>query len=377
MHTYSTAGIIFSNLNDNTLSELTQDRTVAAIPFACRYRLVDFCLSNMVNANISHINIVANYNYRSLADHIGSGKDWDLARRKGGINFISPYQTSHTSSSKLYSYHLDALKNMKEYINEFKEEYVVLMDADNIYNIDLSELIRQHMKTDANITIITKRATPDYTTNHPRMMISSVAGKITDIKTGTEYDEKDPEVSLNTFIMKTSYLRTLIARAEKEKIESLTEIILHSFKYENFRSYCFPGYVASVSTFMDYYHCSMEITQNEQARESLLTKKNSPIFTKIHNSVPTMYLEGAKVENSLIADDCVIQGTVINSVISRNVHIAKGAVVKNSVLFWGCNVGPNAQLNCVVADKDVTITDSVNISGNKNLPIYIEKMRKV
>ena len=124
------AGIIFSNLNNNTLSELTTDRTVAAIPFACRYRLVDFCLSNLINANISNIHIVANYNYRSLVDHIGSGKDWDLARRKGGINLISPFQTSHTSESKLYSYHMEALRNMKEYIGEMKEEVVVLMDSE-------------------------------------------------------------------------------------------------------------------------------------------------------------------------------------------------------------------------------------------------------
>ena len=94
----STAGIIFSSLNNDTLTRLTSDRTVAAIPFACRYRIVDFGLSNMVNANISNISIVANYNYRSLVEHVGSGKDWDLARRAGGINFISPYQSSHSQA---------------------------------------------------------------------------------------------------------------------------------------------------------------------------------------------------------------------------------------------------------------------------------------
>ena len=111
------AGIIFSSLNDNTLSRLTSDRTVAAIPFACRYRLVDFCLSNMVNANISNITVVANYNYRSLMEHIGSGKDWDLARRSGGIHIISPYQTAHSSSAKMFSTHMEALISMKEYID--------------------------------------------------------------------------------------------------------------------------------------------------------------------------------------------------------------------------------------------------------------------
>ena len=120
----SAAGIIFSSLNNNTLSRLTSDRTVAAIPFACRYRLIDFALSNMVNANISNIYIVANYKYRSLLEHLGSGKDWDLARREGGITFISPYQTSNQGKNAMFSTHMEALKSMKEYITEIKEEYV-------------------------------------------------------------------------------------------------------------------------------------------------------------------------------------------------------------------------------------------------------------
>ena len=127
------AGIIFSNLNNNTLSRLTADRTVAAIPFACRYRLIDFALSNMVNADISEINVVANYNFRSLLEHIGSGKDWDLARRSGGINFISPYQAAHTPNAKLYSSHLEALRSITDsYIETLKKEYVILSEADFI-----------------------------------------------------------------------------------------------------------------------------------------------------------------------------------------------------------------------------------------------------
>ena len=149
----SAVGIIFSNLNNNTLSRLTRERTVAAIPFACRYRLIDFCLSNLVNANISRIHVVANYNYRSMVEHIGSGKDWDLARRKDGIKVVSPFQTATSSSAKLFATHMEALKSMKQYINEFKEEYVVLMDSDFVLNIDIADVIRAHEKTDANIII--------------------------------------------------------------------------------------------------------------------------------------------------------------------------------------------------------------------------------
>ena len=147
----SAAGIIFSSLNDSTLSRLTSDRTVAAIPFACRYRLIDFCLSNMVNADISNISIVANYNYRSLVEHIGSGKDWDLARRERGINMISPFQTTSNTANKIFSTKLEALKSMKEYIDEFREEYVVLMDSHSILNIDLKQVISEHETSGASI----------------------------------------------------------------------------------------------------------------------------------------------------------------------------------------------------------------------------------
>lgn len=373
----SAAGIIFSNLNDNTLSRLTEDRTVAAIPFACRYRLVDFCLSNLVNANISNINIVANYNYRSLVEHIGSGKDWDLARHEGGINIISPYQTAHSANVSLFSTHIEALVNMKEYINEFKEEYVVLMDSDHVLNINLAEVIRAHEDSGASVTFVTRLVLPKYTSKTPRMMISSVGGRINDICMCSSYNERNCELALNIFVMKTAYLRKLIEDAAAYSQKSLTRMLMARVKKENYRSFCYTGYVASVSSFLDYYKCSIELATSPDARESLLWKKESPIFTRVHNSAPTAHKSGAVVENSLIADECVIEGTVINSVLFRGVRVGRGALIKDSVLFHGTTVDKNAELNCIVTDKDVHITDGVKLSGSENMPFYVQKRRKV
>ncbi len=373
----SVAGIIFSSLNNNTLSRLTSDRTVAAIPFACRYRLIDFGLSNMVNANISNISIVANYNYRSLIEHIGSGKDWDLARREKGINFISPYQTARNSNAKMFSTHMEALKNMKEYIAEFREEYVVMMDSDSLLNIDLNDVIKSHELTGANLTIVTKQISEGYSSKHPRLMVSSVAGKITSLAMGDVYSERNPELALGIFVMKTVFLRRLIEEAEAYNLNSFTEYLMKNYKSQNYRAYKFTGYAATVSSFLDYYKCSMDMAADPNARESLLGKKEAPVFTKVHNSAPTMYTKTAKVENSMLADDCVIEGTVINSVLSRGVRVERGAVVKNSVLFYGTRVGKGASLNCIVTDKNVTISDGVNLSGNENMPFYIQKGRKI
>ena len=374
----STAGIIFSSLNNDTLTRLTSDRTVAAIPFACRYRIVDFGLSNMVNANISNISIVANYNYRSLVEHVGSGKDWDLARRAGGINFISPYQSSHSSSAKLYSTRLEALRNMQEHIAEFKEDNVVLMRCDAILNFDLQDVIRQHDKSGAAITFVTKRITPDFSAKIKRLMFSTVAGKITDIAMSNTYLSKNPELSLDILVMKTEYLRALIREAEGYNYKSLTEMLFRSLRSRDYRTYLYDGYVASISSFLDYYRASMDMVNNCAARESLLNKQFAPIYTKVHNSAPVIYKAGSHVENSMIADECVIEGTVINSVLFRGVKVEKGAVVKNSVLFYGTHVGSGARVNCVVADKNVYIGDGTAVlSGNENIPFYIQKGRRI
>ena len=371
------AGIIFSSLNDNTLSRLTSDRTVAAIPFACRYRLVDFCLSNMVNANISNINVVANYNYRSLTEHLGSGKDWDLARRSGGIHIISPYQTAHSSTAKMFSTHMEALISMKEYIDEFDEDYVILMDSDNVLNIDLGDVIKAHELTGAEITLVTQQTATDYSSKRPRMMLASVAGKVTDITMSSVYTEKNPELSLGIFVMSTVYLRKLIEEAQGYNTHSLTNLMLKNVKTQNYRTYKYNGFVASVSSFLDYYKYSIELAKNDEARSSLLNKKEAPIFTRVHNSAPVVYKNGAKVEGSMIADECVIEGTVINSVLFRGVHVEKGAVVKDSVLFSGTYVGKNAKVNCIVTDKFVHVSDNVQLSGNENMPFYVQKNRKV
>ena len=372
------AGIIFSSLNNNTLSRLTGDRTVAAIPFACRYRLVDFCLSNLVNANISNISIVANYNYRSLLEHIGSGKDWDLARRARGVNFVSPFQNARNlTEARMFSTHMEALKSMSAYINDMREEFVVMMDSDTVLNIDLAEVIRRHDKSGADVTIVTKKAERDYTAKNPRMMLCSVGGRVTDIAMSSAYDERRPEMSVGIFVMRTLYLRRLIEEAVAYNNNSFTEFLLKNCKTQSYKSYRFSGYVATVSSFLDYYRCSMEIVKSEKARDTLIGKREAPILTRVHNSSPTVYKDGAKVEGSMLADECIIEGTVINSMLFRGVKVEKGAVVKNCVLFRGTHVSRGAEINCIVTDKDVYISENVTLSGNHNMPFYVQKSRKI
>lgn len=375
----SSAAIIFSNLNNNTLSRLTADRTVAAIPFACRYRLVDFALSNMVNANISNINVIANYNYRSLLNHIGSGKDWDLARRAGGIHCISPYQTAYNGAVKLYSTHLEALRSMAPYIDDMKEDYVVLSDCHCVANIDMTAAIAAHAASDATVTFITTACQPDYTTKTPALMFAADQdGVIEEAVISAKYQPQLPELSTGIFIMSCDFLRQLLAEAEAHNYHSFTyDVVMKHASERNYRIFRHEGYAAYISSFTDYFCHSMELTTNKAAFDSLLGRTDRRIFTKVHNSAPVVYRGGARVSDSLIADDCIIEGCVENSILFRGVKVGRGSVVRNSILFGGTTVGQNCELHCVVTDKSVTISDMCHLSGHESLPFYVAKKRKV
>ena len=374
------AGIIFSNLNNNTLSRLTADRTVAAIPFACRYRLIDFALSNMVNADISEINVVANYNFRSLLEHIGSGKDWDLARRSGGINFISPYQAAHTPNAKLYSSHLEALRSITDsYIETLKKEYVILSDADFICNIDLEDVLRVHKEKNADVTVVAVLVKDGFSAKTPKLMLK--AGDDDCVTAMTMSDGNVPGytyLSANIFVLKTSYLLELLRIAEQHDYKSfLRDLLMPRVSDRRIFLYRHLGYFASVSSFCDYFTYSIALTKDAALRASLLGIPERPIFTNVHNSPPVLYRDGAVVRNSMIADGCVIEGTVENSILFRGVKVKKGAVVKNSVLFFGTEVGENTTLNCIIADKHVSVSSGITLSGHETIPFFIGKGRKI
>ena len=377
--TMRAAGIIFSNLNDNTLSRLTSSRTVAAIPFACRYNLVDFALSNMVNSGITDVNIIANYNFRSLAEHLGSGKDWDLARRSGGIRLISPYQTSGTAQVSLYSHHLEALKSMYEYINECKEDTIVLSDCTDICNIDLKAVIASHLEYGADVTFVTKPCEEDFSAKTPVMMLSADADNhVREIAFSAKYLPSKPERFISLYVMKTNYLINLLSDAFAYNYTSMSrDVFLHHPENKKFYIYSYGGYVAPVSSFLDYYKHSIELTEKPEGMRELMLNRQRPVFTRVHNSAPTVYKDGATVKSSLIADDCQIEGRVENSVLFRGVKVARGAVVRNCVLFAGTQVGENANLHCVVADRDVKVTESCVLSGSRQLPFYIPRDRTV
>ena len=377
----SAAGLIFSNIHDSSLPELTARRTMASVPFGCRYRLIDFPLSNMVNSGISKVGIVTHNNYQSLMDHIGTGKDWDLARRSGGIKILPPFITAYenSASNHLYNTRLEALIGVSNFISKCSEDYIVFSDCDVVCNIDLAEVISSHEETGADITIVTRPLKSDELVRSDDVfaIVSDDDGLVTDISSLGFETLLDANVSANIMVIGRIYLLGLINEAiSRGYTDFYRDIIGKIIKKGNTYAYHFDGFFLRITSLESYFSSSMELLC-EEARGGLTEVDDRPIYTKVRNSAPTLYKHGCSVKNSLVADGCEIEGSVENSIIFRGVKIGKGSVVKNSVLLQGGFVGDNVRLGCVVADKDVVIKDERELSGHKTMPFFISKGRIV
>ena len=372
------AGIIFSNLHDSNIPELTRVRTMSSVPFGGRYRFIDFALSNMVHAGITDVNVITHNSYKSLMDHVGSGKDWDLARRSGGLRILPPYISPSSRGGVLYTTRLEALRSVIEVIENIKEDVIVLSDCDSICNIDLSDMLRQHSASGVPVTIAVKRMKLSREkAAHETVLVSDGSGYVTDVVKSPAHTEGEVDVEMNIVVVDRSFLYSTVLEAEAEGYSSMSADIMPSrIEKRLIKVYRYDGFYTDVTSMADYYACSMSILEKEN-RDALFGVKERPILTKVRNSAPTKYIDGCKVTNSLIADGCLIEGEVENSVLFRGVKVGKGTVVKNSILFQDTVTGENVFLNCVIADKNTFITDNVMLSGHSSVPFYIEKGRKI
>lgn len=371
------AGLIFSNVHDASIPELTKPRTMASIPFGGRYRLIDFALSNMVNSDITTVGLITHNNYQSLLDHIGTGKDWDLARRSGGIRILPPFITSATrGDDKLYKTRLEALIGVKDYVENCGADHVIISDCNMICNIDFSDALDNHIANNADVTIITKLVN----THELKFPLDKYI-KIVDYNENGEivdyvaYDKQQGELHINTnmMIIKRSYLLDLIDEADSRGYDSFSrDVIIKNLGKHRFFAFEYDGYFNYIDSMQKYFFCSMKMLDT-QKRRLVFHVKNRPVYTKVRNSAPTRYTENAKVTNSIIADGCVIDGVVENSILFRGVRVGKGTVVKNSILMQNTYTGDDIYLNCVVTDKDVTIKDGKMLSGHETLPFFIGK----
>lgn len=366
-------GLIFSNIHNNEDFEVTQVRTIASLPIGGRYRLIDFPLSSFANLGVNHVGIVTKTNYQSLMDHIGSGKEWDLARKKGGIVFLPPY----TNGGTVYNSRLEAVKNQISFINGAKEEYVILTDCYSVCNIDYKLALDYHLEKGADITCIYKKG-PVQNTGFatPKVFKINKEGRITKLDQSGELKGVQ-NLSTDTWIMKRSLLVNIVEESMITNYKSFNrDVFGRNLKNYKIYGYEHKGYYRNINDLNSYFSVNMDLLSRDIRRE-LFYEPGQAIYTKVRDSAPTKYSTDCLVKNSLIADGCIIEGEVENCVVFRGAKVGKGAKVKNSILMQDTVVSPNVTLEYVITDKNVTIANKKELLGDSDRPIYIQKGGKL
>ena len=365
-------GIIFSYEKEPGLRELVEHRVPGSIPFGGRYRVVDFMLSNMQNAGITDVGVVLDGNYQSLLDHLGNGKTWDMSRKYGGLKLLPPFATGVRHQNEEFRGKLEALASVRSYLDEIRQDYVVLADSDLIVNLPLAEVFEAHIASGADITCV---CTPNFReTENATFVVLDADGRVS--KTLISPRQPEGYHCLEIYILSKELLLRLVDKcAAEEKVSFRRDVISGMCGELNIRGYVWNGIAAQIRTLKEYYDRSMDMIDPKINRE--LSTQERPIHAKEDDETPTYLSPESKVVNSLIADGCIIEGTVENSVLFPGVRVARGATVKNSILFKHSCVEENAKVSYVIADKYVRVNKDATLAGTESYPVAVIKYSEV
>lgn len=371
-------GVIFPNSYDGLIPELVKERLMASVPFASRYRLVDFVISSMARAGIDNISLIARENYLSLMDHLGSGREWDLARKNGGLNILPPYAQKEI---KVYNGRVEALESIKSFLVSQKEKYVVMSDSHVVANINYGEIIAAHKKSGADVTVVYRKQEipenfkkPQGTSNDLYYTLDVEGNKVKQIFVNSKRDG-EVNFSMNIYVIDRELLIRLVDEAYVLGFTCFErDVLAPQIDMLDIQGYCYDGYVAFIHDMKSYFDENMRLLEADNL-DALFGP--GPVWTKIRDDNPTRYIKGAKVSNIMAADGCVIEGEVENSVLFRGVKVAKGAKVKNCVLMQDTVVGEGVNLEYVITDKDVTITSGKSLVGTDSFQVFVSKKQTV
>ena len=372
MKSKAVAGIVFANANDSLLSKLTEKRAMASVPFGSRYRLIDFSLSNLVNAGVSNIGLLTTGNYRSLMDHVANGIYWDLDRRNGGLHILAPYMAQDV---RRFRGTIDALSAATDFINRCESDYIVLCAADILANVNISDLLETHIETGADITVVYHNGILPANRNDAMDVTVDEKGNVTAIGFDAPHNS-----NVNYAIGITVISRDLLSRLIEDAVEKDYQSFNRDILAKRVNDVRMMGYehkeFVTLMNGMDTYYDAHKALLDSNVRRQLFNRER-PIYTKTRDDMPTRYGIDADVKNSLIGDGCVIEGTVKNSVLARGVKVGKGAVVENCILMQETNIGDGVTIENVIADKNVVIGDDVIIKATADNRMFISKNQTI
>lgn len=362
-----TMGIILAGTK--SIPPITDNRAALAVPIAGRYRIIDFVLSNMVNSGITNIGVATKENYSSLMDHIKSGSPWDLDRKKEGLNLLPP----NLRSSSVIRGDADMLCGIRYFIKRCRQTYVILSLGSYIYNIDFSAVIDEHIKNQADITAVYKNINGMDEKEFSRFVLLDITAekRIIDLECYPYYP-KTSNACIDIYVMEKALLESIIDECSARGYHDFVkDSLAHKLSGLRVFGYEYTGYAGKIDSLKSYHKYNMDVLDND-IRCSLFNPGN-PIYTKTKDLPPTKYGSDSIVENSFISDGCLIEGTVINSVLSRSVKVAKGTVIKNSVIMQDSVIDSGVELDYVIFDKEVHITKGRKLIGQQTFPLAISK----
>ena len=363
-------GILFSYVRSDELGELVLPRTNASVPFGGRFRMVDFMLSNMVNAGITDIGVVMHGKYQSLLDHLGTGKDWDLSRKHGGLKLL-PLAANADADIDFHG-RIGALYAVKDYLRKIRQDYVILADCDVVVNLSIQDVLQRHIATGADVTAVCTEAKKG--SKDGVFFKVDKDGRIVDTACG-QYSPEGYR-ALEIYIVKTDKLLELINDCISHNVTSWSKGVLQDMvKDLHLQAYVWDGYAAQVRSVQEYYDRSMELLDSGIRRS--LFRADRPIRAKESNNFSSYVDENCRCAGSLIADGCVIEGDVENSILFPGVKVGKGAKVKNCILFKNVVVGEGATLQYAIVDKRTKLLSGCTMMGNEKYPLVIGKDQEI
>ena len=361
-------GIIFTN--DATMGELTNKRTMASIPFGGRYRQVDFALSNLSCAGVRHIGILSRHRYQSLMNHIGNGEEWGLELEEGGLEFLTPYAQSTVGS---YRGKLESLANAMDFLEYGDEdELVVMTDSAILSNIDLKAVIDAHLASGKDVTVVTKAGICNGE-KKVDLAIKVEDGEIKDMAVDYIADSSYA-TSMDIFVLSKKVLIASVKYlVSRDKFHMDRDLVMGGWQHGkvSVNTYAFEGTAMFIVSVEEDFANSMSLIQKD-IRADIFGGAH-PTYTKVRDRVPTYYGAGSEIENCLVADGCVLNGEVEDSILFREVTVGKGAEVENCIVFNDAVIGEGAELKYAILDKNVTVTPGAKLIGTKKNPIIVKR----